>query len=384
MKWASALSDDESLLKAFKSASREIRAQLGGRRADLVFAFVSPHHRSVWDALPRLLERDFPKAVRLGASGGGLIGGGREVESGPAFALTAARLPGIGLHPFYLPPGATSLAERLDATAEIVATILLPEPFSCDVETVLAEADAALPHAVLVGGCASGARQAGDNAILLGPDLHDGGAVGVALSGAIAVDTLVAQGCRPIGNPMFVTAAKGHLVLELDGRRPSDVLHELFQQLTPRDQELLGYSLFLGLVMRNDESSYSQGDFLVRSVYGIDPKTGALAVGAAPRAQQVVQFHLRDAAASGDDLRAHLSAYRTRRPGVEPSGSLLFSCLGRGVSLYGQPDHDSRELRSALGEVPIGGFFCGGEIGPVGGTTYLHGYTSVIALFRSG
>jgi len=126
---------------------------------------------------------------------------------------------------------------------------------------------------------------------------------------------------------------------------------------------------------------YTQGDFLIRSVLGVDPERGAMAVGSEVQPFQVVQFQLRDKETSAQDLRARLLDYRKRRPDP-PAAALVFECVGRGRSLYGKPHHDTRLLDSALGHVPAAGVFCGGEIGPVGGRTFVHGYTVSVALFR--
>ncbi len=380
MRWASTIATDESFLTAVSSASRELRDQLGNAEPDLVLAFVSPHHRAVWDALPDLLAREFPTAIRLGASGGGVIGAGHEIEDHAAISLTAARLPNVVLRSFAIDD--ETEFNNLDLGAsDPVGLIVLGEPTRGDVEDLLAAIDHRFPATTVVGGMASGARHVGENFLLDGERLLTQGVVGVALSGDVAVDSIVAQGCRPIGNPMFVTRSEGHMLLDIDGRRPIEVLHELFESLSPRDQELLRYSLFLGLVMQAEQSTYRHGDFLVRNIVGIDPESGVLMVSAPLAPHQVVQFHLRDAQTSADDLRSHLASYRSRRL-PSPQGALLFSCLGRGKGLYQVPDHDSRELITTLGPIPIGGFFCNGEIGQVQGRTYLHGYTSSIALFR--
>jgi small ligand-binding sensory domain FIST len=287
-------------------------------------------------------------------------------------ALTAAVLPEVILTPFHtehpVPP-----ALPAGAPPQLV---VFPEPFSFDAETFLHLVDHRLPGSTVVGGVASGARQPGQNALFLDAVVHRDGLVGVALAGDIVIDTVVAQGCRPIGEPMFVTRAERNFLYEVDGRSPAAVLSDLHRQASPRDKELFRSSLFLGIVMR-DQQTYGQGDFLIRNVLGLDGKTGALAVGALLRPGMVVQFHLRDARTSAEDLDAMLGRYRER-----PAGSLLFSCLGRGSHLYGRPDHDTELARRHLGDVPLGGFFCNGEIGPVQGTTYLHGYTSAFGLFR--
>lgn len=161
------------------------------------------------------------------------------------------------------------------------------------------------------------------------------------------------------------------------------VLQELFRSLTERDRQLMGHSLFLGVVMDEFLDSPMQGDFLIRNVVGMDQRTGALAIGEMLKEGQLVQFHLRDAETSAQDLTFVLERYATENRENEVPGALLFSCLGRGEYLYGRPNHDTEIFQEKLGQVPLGGFFCNGEIGPVGGTTFLHGYTSSFGLFRS-
>jgi small ligand-binding sensory domain FIST len=133
--------------------------------------------------------------------------------------------------------------------------------------------------------------------------------------------------------------------------------------------------------MREDEIEYEAGDLLVRNLVGADEETGALAVGAELRPMTVAQFVLRDARTAAEDLRRLLVRHRGASARA-PAGALLFSCVGRGAGLFGRPDHDTGLFVESLGPAPLGGFFCNGEIGPVGGMTFLHGYTSAFALFR--
>jgi small ligand-binding sensory domain FIST len=260
--------------------------------------------------------------------------------------------------------------------------LLLPEPFSFEPEQFLRELDRTYPRSRKVGGLSSGGRQSGANALFLGSDVYRSGLVGVALSGNIEVETIVAQGCRPIGQPMFVTKCHGNIIWELDGRQAVEVLQELFEGLSSADQELARQSLFLGIAMTEDHQEYRQGDFLIRNLIGMDATRGVIAVAAAVRENAIVQFHLRDARTSAHDLEQLLTHYAADGHAA-PAGGLLFSCLGRGMYLYGRPDHDTEAARRHLGEMPLGGFFCNGEIGPVHGTTFLHGYTSAFGLFRS-
>jgi small ligand-binding sensory domain FIST len=391
MKWASAASDDGDLRQAITRAASGLRAQLGGCQPDLLVAFVSPHHAEAFDRVPALLADAVPGALLLGCSGGGVIGGGHEIEQRPGLSLTAAFLPGVTITPLRLAndalpnaaaePGAWSRYLGVDP-ASAPHFVLLPDPFSFDAEGLIRGIDGAYPGRTIVGGIASGGRESGSNALFLGEHVQRDGAVGVALSGNLAVDTIVAQGCRPIGDPMFVTACERNVIRALDGRPPLTVLEELHDRLEPRDRQLARHSLFLGIVMKEDREQYRQGDFLIRNLLGIDQSSGALAIGALVDPNAVVQFHLRDADTSSQDLEALLKRHREAE-GASPPGALLFSCLGRGQFLYGRADHDTDLFRRYMGDVPLGGFFCNGEIGPVHGSTFLHGYTSSFALFRS-
>lgn len=391
MKWASASSDDADLERALARAAGMVRAGLDGCRPDLLVAFVSARHAAQFERLPRRLAEELPGALLLGCSAGGIIGGGHEIERRPGVALAAAFLPGATIAPLRLDnqglpsPYADAAAwHRLLAVAPERAPsfVLLPDPFTFDAESLIRGLDLAYPGSTVVGGIASGGRQPGANALFCGEQIHRDGLVGVALSGNVAVDTIVAQGCRPVGDPMFVTACERNIVHALDGDPPLQVLQALHDRLEPRDRQLARHSLFLGIVMKDDRREYGQGDFLIRNLIGIDPSSGALAIGALIDRNAVVQFHLRDAETSAQDLDALLRRYRRAEPAA-PHGALLFSCLGRGEFLYGRPGHDSDLFRHHLGDVPLAGFFCNGEIGPVHGTTFLHGYTSAFGLFRA-
>lgn len=377
MRWASAVSDEPELETALSAAAARVLAGLGNARPDLVVAFTSAHHAAEDARVPDLIAQRFEPAVLVGCSAGGVIGGGREVEQRPGVSLTAAALPGVRLQPFHAEDERLPAFPAGDDTPHFV---LLADPFTFAPEPFLRALDAAFPHGAKVGGLASGGSAPGGNALYLGRQLYRAGCVGVALSGDVAVDTIVAQGCRPIGEPMFVTRSDGNLLQELDGRRAVDVLQELYIRSDARDQDLFRHSVFLGVVMNEVQQEYRAGDFLIRNVTGMDAKSGMLSVGAMLREGLVVQFHLRDAKTSAEELEALLSRHAAGAP--HPAGSLLFSCLGRGTFLYGKPDHDTDAVRRHLGEVPLGGFFCNGEIGPVQGTTFLHGYTSAFGLFR--
>lgn len=368
------------------AAATELQRQLGDDEADLVVAFASPHHADAYEALPAGIGAAFPRALLFGCSAAGVIGGGHEVEERVGLSLTAASLPGVTLKPLVFGdapdegPEASAEAWRARVGLEAEADpqfLLIGDPFTFDANALVAGLDAAYPTGVKIGGLASGGSGPGQNALWAGATMQRVGAVGVAMTGDIAVDTIVAQGCRPIGDPMPITRADGSIVRELGGKEPVAYMRALYEGLDKRDKELFRHSLFIGLEIQSSKIEF-QGDFLVRNIVGVDPNTGALAVAGRVRPWQVLQFLLRDAKTAEQDLSAQLERYR----GPRPAGVLMFSCVGRGQGLFGRADHDTDLLRARVGGVPLGGFFCNGEIGPVGGQTFLHGYTSAFGLFR--
>ncbi len=390
MKWISSLSRAGTLPEALTETIGVVQQALG-QPPDLCLVFVSSEFLTGYETILPRLQAELRARVIIGCSGGGIVGRGEEVEHQPALTITAALLPDVTLTPFRL---ADSTMPGLDVSPRewhnLVGVppgdqphfILLADPFSIRTENFIMGLDYAYPKSVKVGGLASGATQPGENALFLNSVCYRPGAVGLALSGNIALDALVAQGCRPIGKPLRVSKCDRNILMELEGEPPLKVLRELYTQLEPRDQNLLQSALFLGLVMDPMKSHFTQGDFLIRNIVGLDPDKGILAVGALLRQGQLVQFHLRDAHTSAEDLEQLLTSYQSRPGRNHIAGALLFSCLGRGEYLYGKTSHDTKLFQDKLGQIPIGGFFCNGEIGPVGGTTYLHGYTSCFAMVR--
>ena len=390
MRWASAINTDFVLSTAVTHAAARLFAGLGNREPDLLTVFVSAHHAARFDEVSRLLLKEIDSSYLFGCGAAGVIGAGQEIEDRPCISLTGAVLPGVRMKGVHLdaaqvPPVFAEQRVWEDTmhvtAAQEPAFLILADPFSFETETFVRGLDRVFPSAPKVGGLASGARQVGGSALYLGNQVYRSGAVALALTGNVQLDTIVAQGCRPVGDPMFVTLAHENLIRELDGRSPRDVLAGLFETLPPTDRDLFSQSLFLGLAMRSDTEQYVPGDFLIRNILGMDPQSGALWVNAQIPANSVVQFHLRDAAASAYDLERALTSYRNSTLSKPSSGALLFSCAGRGFGLYGQDDHDSNAFRRLIADVPIGGFFGNGEIGPVQNATYLHGYASAFAVF---
>jgi small ligand-binding sensory domain FIST len=253
--------------------------------------------------------------------------------------------------------------------------LLIGDPFSFPTDLLLRHLNERVPGTIVIGGMASGGTRPGETRLFLEGRVLDTGAVGVRVPG-IGIRALVSQGCRPVGNAYTVTRAEGNVIHELGGLPPLERLHELVAALPPQDRELVGHGLHIGRVIDEYKAELGRGDFLIRGVLGVDPESGAMAVGDTIEVGETIQFHVRDAATADEDLRALLE-----REAEPAAGALLFTCNGRGSRLFPEPDHDAGLVARMLGEIPVAGFFCAGELGPVGGQNFLHAFTASIALF---
>jgi small ligand-binding sensory domain FIST len=179
---------------------------------------------------------------------------------------------------------------------------------------------------------------------------------------------------------MTVTAAHGNVIEELASRSAFERLREALGELGPDEQELAAADLMLGIVIDENRPEYERGDFLVRPIIGAQPEGGSIAVGEPVRVGQTVRMHVRDGASADEDLRAALRVQAEALGSAGAAGMLLFTCNGRGAHMFDVPDHDAGAVEDAL-SAPTGGFFCAGEIGPVGGRNFVHGFTATMAVF---
>lgn len=365
--------------EAAADAAAQARAQLGEAAADLAFLFLSPDHVADVAAAVAAVQEQLAPQHLLGCVAEGIVGRQSEVERGPAAAVWAASLPGAEIGSFHV---ATVEVEEGTAVigfpslegVDLVTLLVDPYTFPADAFLdKLNEEERGLP---LVGGVAVGEGGPDGQALVLNGEVVTEGAVGAVVSG-IPVQTLVSQGCAPIGRDAVITAAEGNVVHELAGERAVDRLREEILALPPHEQALAASGILVGLVVDENKPEYGRGDYLVRGLLGADEESGAIAVGAPVRVGQTVRFHVRDAASADDDLRHALAEL----PHGRAAGALMFTCNGRGTNMFPAPDHDARLVAEALGAPPVAGFFCGGEIGPVGGRAFLHGFTATLAVF---
>jgi len=368
-------------------ASTRARDGLGGGPADLAFVFASGAHLAAPEATLEATHEGLLPRQLAGCGAGGVLGGGRELESGTAVAVWAASL-GDGsasVHEVGFDADQIGLARfpGMPDPAGAAALVVLPDPYAFPADALLDACAEEAPGVPVLGGLSSARTLDGSSALFVGDRVLEGGAVVVRLD-AVEVLPCVSQGAAPFGPELTVTAADGHMILELAGAPALAKVREIVEELPPDERQLVAEGLLVGLVIGAGKPEYGPGDFLVRGVLGADPERGAIAVGAPVSPGQVLRLHARDAASADRDLRAALELRLSALGGTRPAGALCFTCNGRGRHMFETADHDAAMLDAALGGAAAAGFFAAGEIGPVGGRSFLHGFTATIALFAGG
>jgi small ligand-binding sensory domain FIST len=379
------LAVDADLLLAAEQAAAQALGALEGVRPDLAVVFVCGGEAQVaGEAMQRASELAAATAT-IGCSVPGVIGAGRGVEATTAAAVWCAVLPGVQVRSFDLEVmdaedgmAVIGMPERHDDDAVV---LLLADPWSFPVDGFVEHSNTALPGLPIVGGIAAGSAGRGSTRLLVDGHIVDRGAVGVTLGGPVGARTLVSQGCRPVGPAMTVTAAEGNVILELAGMPALHKLREILAMLPPDEQALVSEGLQLGVARDEYVEEHVQGDFLIRGVAGADEAQDALVVGDVVPVGRTVRFQVRDANAADADLRETLERFNAM-PGNDPiEGALLFSCNGRGAHLFGSADHDPQAVNSGLVASGVAGCFAAGEIGPVGGRNFVHGFAASILAF---
>lgn len=368
--------------------AEQLRRSLQGK-VSLGLIFMTPrffaHARQVLEVVR--VHAQVP--VLAGCSSQALITGGEEIEEGAGLSLALFHLPGAELKAFHFTQANVDECSgpaywHHETGVEPLAAngwLAFGDPFNLDCDSWLRlwnEAYAPLP---VLGGLASGDFAARATQVYLNGQVHDEGVVTISVGGAVALEGIISQGCTPIGETWTITKAEENLIYEIGSRPAYTVLAETFAELSQEDQKKTQGNLFVGLVINEYLDEFRRGDFLVRNLIGADPGSGIVAVGAFPRAGQTMQFQRWDAAAANEDMMALLNAAHEQLKDREVYGGCLCSCNGRGSHLFGYPHHDAGMIQRRLGPMALTGFFCNGEIGPVGEKNFLHGYTASLALF---
>ena len=375
------LSASPRAAEAAGEAAREARAALGGAPVDLAFLFVSADHFAEAEEALAAVERELDPGHVLGCVAEGVVGRDRELEDGPAASVWAASLPEAEIETFHSIAFGTDEGVAVNGIPSLddadLVTFLV-DPFTFPAAGFLSKLNEEEDAVPLVGGLAAGGGEPDTQALFLDGEVLHEGAVGAVLRG-VRVRTVVSQGCAPVGRDSVITNAEDNVVFELAGEPALERLKGDLGTLTPaQERSAARGGVLAGLVIDENRSEYERGDYLMRGLIGVDEETGALAVGEPVRIGQTLRFHVRDAATADEDLRENLGG----AVGADrAAGALLFTCNARGTSLFPEPDHDARAVSQILREDAVAGFFCAGEIGPVGGKPFLHGFTATLAVF---
>ncbi len=382
--FAASLSRNVDTEAAVRDLVDEVQACLGPSSVDLACLFFSPHHNERADLLAKTITHDLRPRWMIGCSGEGIIGGPKELETAPAVSLWTASLPHVTIEPVrvtFSPTHDQFHCAGLPGTDLADSTfLLLADPFTTPMQEVLSLFEERYPGTPAIGGLAGGGHDVGETRLLFHDQIVGGGVVGVRLSGPLDVRPVISQGCRPIGERYVVTKADHRFIHELSGVPALQRLQTVFESLDSGERRQAHRALHIGLVIDEHRNRFERGDFLVRNLVGADDSTGAIAIGDRVLEGQTVQFQLRDARSASEDLHLLLAADRAHHASP-PGGALVFTCCGRGQGLFGRAHHDAQAVIERLGSIPMAGFFAQGEIGPVGGRNFLHGYTASVALF---
>ena len=361
--------------RAMEEVVGKLTAGSSGTTGDLAFVFATMHHADALERVSNALRDRGVARVVLGCTCESVIGEGREIEGSPALAVWSASLPGIDIAPFAVDE--TAGLPDVFAGEPVSGFLLLGDPHKFPVDEWFRRLGVERPGTPVFGGMASGGNAPGKNKLVLDAAIRDASAVGVALRGDVSIRSVVSQGCRPIGRSMLVTKTDRNIIRELGRRNALEVFQELFETLADDDQERVQAGLHLGRVINEYQETFGRGDFLVRNVMGADP-SGGIAINDFVRVGQTVQFHVRDAETADEDLRQLLNEAKSEG---DVAGALIFSCNGRGSRLFSEKNHDVAVLQELFGPIPAAGFFAMGELGPVGGQNFIHGFTASVVLF---
>jgi small ligand-binding sensory domain FIST len=371
---------------AAESAVTQALAPLRGQRPDLLCLFICGDDPAMVESASTRAMEVAGARTTLGCRAGGVIGAGRGVENEPAVSVFAACLPGVRCTPLHLElvrtPDGAAVTGMPDRRSDDAVAVFLADPFTFPVADFVQRSHHDLNGLPLIGGVASGPPDGGSARLFLDGHSVPAGAVGVVLGGPVTARPLVSQGCCPFGPPMIVTKAESNVLLELAGMPALAKLEQIVAGLPAKDRPAAVRGLQIGVAMDEYAEEHERGDFLIRPVVGADQQRGAIAIGDVVEVGRTVRFQVRDASAADEDLEELFIRFRAEAGPV--GGALLFSCNGRGATMFPSADHDVLAVRAGLDITGVAGFFAAGEIGPVAGRNHLHGFTASILVFGTG
>ena len=375
----------------FEEWTQHLRRRLISDQVDLAFVFATPEYADSFQDILELIQIHCQVPNLIGCTGNSLVSQGFEFEHGEGVTLSLHRLPNATIDTFDLksemsddyPDVADGMVfDELEKKSPN-AFVVFADPFSTHPEQMLVEFNRRFSGIPVLGGLACGTREIETTTLFLNHRVIDSGAVGVAIGGDVVIESLVSQGCQPVGDSFIITSAENNIVDGIANRKAYEVLSDVFDELPDSLKLKSRGNLHVGFVINEYQQEFDRGDFLVRNLIGADPKRGALLVGALPRVGQTLQFQLRDRHSAMDELNDQLEKMGQSLKGRKLYGGLLSTCTGRGKRFFKVPDFDAGSIQDHLGPFGVSGFFGNGEFGPIGGVNFVHGYTAVLSVFTN-
>ena len=369
--------------------AEDLRAQLRAPRVSLGLVFMTPKFFSNAKQVLEILRVHAQIPLLAGCSSQSLIFGEQELEQNAGLTLGLYSLPGADLKAVRFRqeqveeangPGYWRLENEIEPS-QTNGWLAFIDPFHIDSESWLRSWNEAYAPLPVMGGLASGDLNEQQTQLYLNGDVFEEGGVAISFGGDVRLAGVTSQGCTPIGETWTLTKVEQNIIHQIGNRPAYEVLAETFNRLSTEEQKKARGNLFIGLVVNEYLDDFHRGDFLIRNLLQADPRSGSIAVGALPRLGQTIQFQRRSAAAATQDMNELLIATKTKLSDRTIYGGCLCCCNGRGAGLFGRPNHDAEMVQKQLGPLGLAGFFCNGEIGPVGEKNFLHGYTASLALF---
>jgi small ligand-binding sensory domain FIST len=390
--WKSAVSNETNLEDAIEDLSSQIGMFKFTKSPTVCVIFVSVHHEEFYDSLPKLVNKSLKSDILIGCSGTGVIGNGLELEGKPGVSVAYGVLPSVKMTPFHMYendlPTLDAPPEKWEhilnvSPKECEGMLLFPDPYSIDTEHLLSGLDFTYPNTIKTGGLVSGGNKLGDNALFVDDKVFRSGVVGISFWGNMSLETLVSNGCKPIGEPMVVTKSDENIILELNSANPLEILGNIYETNNPRNQNLIRNSLQLGIVMDRLSQNGSNSNYLIRNILGASETDGSIEVGELIYEGQIVQFHIRDSKTANEEINQLLENSSSKLEEHPPDSMFMFSCIGSSKEVFQKGNSNNTVFTKNIRNIPTTGFFSNGEIGQIGDQTFLHGYTSSFTLVKS-
>jgi len=360
---------------AIREAVISCRKSLGGD-PDLVIVSVSSDYRAHLPALIEHFQIDGHARRIIGSSTCGSFGVGKELENTSGVSFSFLRLPETS---FELIRSKEAIGKSALLDSVPAGFIVMADPFRCGSQGPLREINTHFAGVPAIGGMITGGPEDEDLFLFTEEGKVEADFLALGLCGGIRMVPLVAQGCRPVGEPMVVTGSRSNVVHSIGGREPFRVLEEAFGSLGDSLKEAADGNIFAGLAIREEVDEFEAGDFLIRFIVGVDLADGKLILTSPPRVGQTLQFQLRNAGVAKQVLKENCESIKAEH-GL-PFSSFFCGGRGRGRRLYGEPDQDAAIIQEVFGAIPVTGFYGSGEFGPVAEVNFRHDHSLCGALF---